>query len=87
MRADFTVPPAPMRGLPADAPLGGADGAEGELCLRPYDGRVCLGVIEYLKSDRDPDGAACTCHMGHPPCGYCMSSAPTCVDCGWRDEE
>lgn len=81
MIASFTVAPPAMRGRPAD-PVVGAD--EGEQCLR-LDGRgkTCLGFIWY-----EPDAllGSCVCHMGHPPCGYCVSTDSECSDCGWRNE-
>jgi hypothetical protein len=80
---DVRVPP-PARPGPVAAPLGGADGDEGELCLRDNGrGGFCLTRIEYRP---DASLGACQCPNGHPPCGYCVSSAPECPECGWRDE-
>lgn len=80
---DVRVPP-PARPGPVAAPLGGADGDEGELCLRDNGrGGFCLTRIEYRP---DASLGACQCPNGHPPCGYCVSSAPECPGCGWRDE-
>lgn len=82
--ADITVPP-PARPGPVAAPLGGADGEEGDLCLRvDGQGDFCLGRVEYRPDERL---GGCQCPNGHPPCGYCTSSVPECGRCGWRYED
>jgi hypothetical protein len=50
---------------------------EGETCWR----NGCKGKIEIAH-----DGISCTCHTGHPPCSYCVSSRPVCPVCGWGEE-
>ena len=47
----------------------------GESCNR----RGCKGVI--VREDDGRDG--CTCHLGHPPCSYCVDSNYICPKCGW----
>ena len=79
---DVRVPP-PARPGPVAAPLGGADGEDGELCLRDTGKGFCLSRIEYLPDARL---GGCSCPTTHPPCGYCVSSMPECPGCGWRDE-
>lgn len=51
---------------------------KGEPCHR--DG--CLGIIE----EKDLEGG-CSCHTGHPPCGYCETPKEICPDCGWDAED
>lgn len=80
---DVRVPSIPRPG-PINAPLGGADGEEGEHCLRDNGrGGFCLSRIEYLPDARM---GGCACPTTHPPCGYCVSSLPECPGCGWRAE-
>lgn len=81
--ADVAVPPPVMRGRPRVAPAGDQ---EGQLCLRTYDGAqpTCFGRMELVEDDRL---GSCTCHLGHPPCGWCVSSMPTCTTCGHRVED
>lgn len=80
---DVRVPRPRGRG-PTAAPLGGADGEEGDLCLRDTGKGFCLSRIEYL-----PDASLgdCQCPNGNPPCGYCVSTLPQCPGCGWRADD
>ena len=81
---DVRVPP-PARPGPVAAPLGGADGEEGDLCLRDNGrGGFCLSRVEYLPDARM---GGCSCPTTHPPCGYCVSSLPECPGCGWRADD
>lgn len=49
----------------------------GETCNR----RGCEGVIEEI----DNREGGCSCHMGHPPCGYCTTNLDLyCSECGWE---
>ena len=52
---------------------------EGEKCKR----NGCAGIL-YNKT-----GGECTCHLGHPPCGYCVKSIGCCPgccpECGWNE--
>lgn len=80
---DVRVPP-PARPGPVAAPLGGADGEEGDHCLRDTGKGFCLSRIEYLP---DATLGSCWCPTGNPPCGYCTSSAPECPGCGWRADD
>lgn len=81
--SDIRVPRPRGRG-PVNAPLGGADGEEGELCLRDTGRGFCLSRIEYLPDARM---GGCACPTTHPPCGYCVSSLPECPGCGWRSDD
>lgn len=51
---------------------------KGEVCGR-YG---CTGVIE----EKDLEGG-CSCHTGHPPCGYCETPKERCPECGWDAED
>jgi hypothetical protein len=44
---------------------------EGHVCNR----QGCKGVIQL------EDVENCTCHLGHPPCGACVSTALYCPEC------
>ena len=78
----ITVGTPAMRGRMVDAPVG-MD--EGELCLRSYDGKTCLGVVEYRPDD---NLGSCSCStMRMPPCSYCISTEPECPVCAWRIDE
>lgn len=48
---------------------------EGEKCNR----NSCAGIL-YNKLDGE-----CTCHLGYPPCGYCVESIGCCPECGWNE--
>jgi hypothetical protein len=53
---------------------------EGDICI--YCG---LGTVEIAH-----EGEGCTCFLGYPPCGYCLSSYLLCSNCGQeygRDDE
>ena len=42
----------------------------------------CAGeLIEF-----HPHGESCTCHLGHPPCGWCTDTILECSVCGWTPE-
>jgi len=48
---------------------------EGEPCNR----NGCSGIL-YNKLEGE-----CTCHLGHPPCYYCVHSIGCCPECGWNE--
>lgn len=48
--------------------------SEGDICWRDD----CLGTIQKV------DGS-CTCHMGNPPCGYCVDAPHYCDTCTWEE--
>lgn len=57
---------------------------KGERCNRMNDNTTfhCLGIIDELESDD-----SCTCHTGHPPCFYCVTSRLYCPICNWDGRE
>ena len=50
---------------------------EGDRCGRD----LCQGIIEIKPVEN------CTCHLGHPPCGACVSLPLWCPACHWESEE
>ena len=51
---------------------------EGEQCNR----NGCTGVL-YMKEQN----GECTCHMGHPPCSFCVNSIGCCSKCEWNETD
>lgn len=59
---------------------------KGEQCNRDVtDGLIrkyCKGIIDEHESDN-----SCSCHLGHPPCSYCVDSRLYCPECDWDGYE
>lgn len=51
---------------------------ENEQCNR----NGCTGIL-YMKKQE----GQCTCHIGHPPCYFCVNSIGCCSECGWNEIE
>jgi len=77
--ADIPVPLRAIKGL-RDAPEGHE---EGELCVREYQGVICLG---QLALEPAPGMGGCYCWR-IAPCSSCMSQVPECPRCGHREPE
>ncbi len=51
---------------------------EQEMCGR----NGCTGIL-YRKHR----GGQCLCHLGYPPCSYCVNSIGCCPKCEWNEVE
>ena len=51
--------------------------APGDICNR----NECDGTMI------DQRDGSCSCHTGHPPCGYCTACITECDECGYEVEE
>ena len=49
-----------------------------EICLR----NGCTSFLEEHETEE-----SCTCHLGHPPCSYCVTDRTYCPECGWEGNE
>lgn len=44
----------------------------------------CIGTLYNKLSDGE---MRCTCHLGHPPCSFCVDSVGCCPKCGWNEKD
>jgi len=51
---------------------------KGEQCNR----NGCKGILEEHDTDY-----GCSCHMGNPPCSYCVNCRSYCEECDWDGYE
>lgn len=41
----------------------------------------CKGTLY----EREQEISDCSCHLGHPPCDYCVNQIGCCPVCGWNE--